>query len=46
MLELHHDELRLRPDPGRVVVRPFHLAWNVQKGDKSRSAVYSPSPVR
>lgn len=38
MLELHHDELRLRPDPGRVVVRPFHLAWNVQSGDKSRSA--------
>jgi predicted GH43/DUF377 family glycosyl hydrolase len=38
MLELHHDELRLRPDPGRVVVRPFHLAWNARSGDKSRSA--------
>lgn len=38
MLELHHDELRLRPDPGRVVVRPFHLAWNVQSGNKSRTA--------
>jgi predicted GH43/DUF377 family glycosyl hydrolase len=38
MLELHHDELRLRPEPGRVVVRPFHLAWNVRSGDKDRTA--------
>ncbi len=38
MLELYHDELRLRPEPGRVVVRPFHLAWNVQSGNKNRTA--------
>jgi predicted GH43/DUF377 family glycosyl hydrolase len=38
MIELHHDELRLRPEPGRVVVRPFHLAWNAQSGDKNRTA--------
>ncbi|MGQ0661680.1 glycoside hydrolase family 130 protein [Sphingosinicella sp.] len=38
MIELHHDELRLRAEPGRVVVRPFHLAWNVQSGDRNRTA--------
>ena len=38
MLELHHDELRLRPEPGRVVVRPFHLAWNARSGDRDRTA--------
>ena len=37
MIELHHDELRLRPAPGRVVVRPFHLAWNAIKGDRDRT---------
>jgi len=38
MIELRHDDLRLRPEPGRVVVRPFHLAWNARSGDKSRTA--------
>ncbi|WP_395612263.1 glycoside hydrolase family 130 protein [Allosphingosinicella sp.] len=38
MIELRHDELRLRPEPGRVVVRPFHLAWNARSGDQSRTA--------
>ena len=27
MLEIFHHRLRLRADPSRVVVRPFHLAW-------------------
>lgn len=39
MLELYHDDLRLRPEPGRVVVRPFHLAWNAIKGDRDRTEV-------
>jgi hypothetical protein len=39
MIELHHDDLRLRPEPGRVVVRPFHLAWNAIKGDRDRTEV-------
>jgi predicted GH43/DUF377 family glycosyl hydrolase len=38
MIELRHDDLRLRPEPGRVVVRPFHLAWNARSGDQSRTA--------
>jgi predicted GH43/DUF377 family glycosyl hydrolase len=38
MIDLHHDDLRLRPDPGRVVVRPFHLAWNARSGNHSRAA--------
>ena len=28
MLNLHQSQVRLRADPSRVVVRPFHLAWN------------------
>ena len=27
MLDLYHHPLRLRADPSRVVVRPFHIAW-------------------
>lgn len=30
MLHLHQSPLRLRADPSRVVLRPFHLAWNAQ----------------
>ena len=30
MLNLHQSNVRLRADPSRVVVRPFHLAWNAQ----------------
>lgn len=28
MLRVHQSQVRLRADPSRVVVRPFHLAWN------------------
>jgi predicted GH43/DUF377 family glycosyl hydrolase len=28
MIRLHQSQVRLRADPSRVVVRPFHLAWN------------------
>ncbi len=28
MLNVHQSPVRLRADPSRVVVRPFHLAWN------------------
>ena len=28
MLLLHQSPIRLRADPSRVVLRPFHLAWN------------------
>jgi predicted GH43/DUF377 family glycosyl hydrolase len=28
VLNLHQSQVRLRADPSRVVVRPFHLAWN------------------
>ncbi|MGB5076812.1 MAG: glycoside hydrolase family 130 protein [Sphingorhabdus sp.] len=28
MLKMHQSPLRLRADPSRVVLRPFHLAWN------------------
>ena len=38
MIDLRHHDLRLRPEPGRVVVRPFHLAWNARSGDQSRTA--------
>jgi len=27
MIDLHYHDLRLYPDPSRVVVRPFHLPW-------------------
>ena len=30
MLRLHQSSLRLRADPSRVVLRPFHLAWNAE----------------
>jgi predicted GH43/DUF377 family glycosyl hydrolase len=31
MLSLHQSPLKLHADPSRVVVRPFHLAWNSQE---------------
>ena len=36
MLECHHVDLRLHADPSRVVVRPFHLAWQASGTDLSR----------
>jgi hypothetical protein len=33
--ELH--PLRLKADPARVVVRPFHLAWQGNKSDPGRA---------
>ncbi len=36
MIELVHDGLRLRADPSRVVVRPFHLAWQASGPDLGR----------
>ncbi len=30
MLRLHQSSVRLRADPSRVVLRPFHLAWNAE----------------
>jgi predicted GH43/DUF377 family glycosyl hydrolase len=30
MLHLHQSSVRLRADPSRVVLRPFHLAWNAE----------------
>lgn len=30
MLRLHQSQLRLRADPSRVVLRPFHLSWNAE----------------
>jgi predicted GH43/DUF377 family glycosyl hydrolase len=36
MLELVQDELRLHADPSRVVVRPFHLAWQANGPDLDR----------
>ena len=35
MLRLHQSSVRLRADPSRVVLRPFHLAWNAE-APKSR----------
>jgi len=37
MLDLFHHPLRLRADPSRVVVRPFHLAWTAENGAPSRA---------
>ncbi|MCW3835258.1 glycoside hydrolase family 130 protein [Sphingomonas canadensis] len=37
MLELHQHALRLRADPSRVVVRPFHIAWQAHGGAPSRT---------
>jgi predicted GH43/DUF377 family glycosyl hydrolase len=36
MVELVQHELRLHADPGRVVVRPFHLAWQASCPDIER----------
>ncbi len=36
MVELVQHELRLHADPGRVVVRPFHLAWQASGPDIER----------
>jgi len=36
MIDLVQHELRLRADPGRVVVRPFHLAWQASGPDLDR----------
>jgi predicted GH43/DUF377 family glycosyl hydrolase len=36
MLELVQHELRLLADPSRVVVRPFHLAWQASGPDLER----------
>jgi predicted GH43/DUF377 family glycosyl hydrolase len=30
MLDVHQLKLRIRPDASRVVIRPFHLAWNAE----------------
>ena len=37
MLEVFNHPLRLRADPSRVVVRPFHLAWTGENGAPSRA---------
>ncbi|OQW39982.1 MAG: glycosidase [Proteobacteria bacterium SG_bin5] len=37
MLDVHHHPLRLRADPSRVVVRPFHLAMAGNGGAPSRT---------
>lgn len=37
MLEVYHHRLRLQADPSRVVVRPFHLAWQAQGTGPSRT---------
>lgn len=36
MIDLVHHELRLKADPSRVVVRPFHLAWQASGPDLER----------
>ncbi len=37
MLDLHHHDLRLRADPSRVVVRPFHLPPTADHNGQSRA---------
>ena len=37
MLDIYHHPLRLRADPSRVVVRPFHLPPKTADGVQSRS---------
>lgn len=37
MLQSYNHALRLYADPSRVVVRPFHLAWQASGLDQSRS---------
>ena len=36
MIDLVHHELRLHADPSRVVVRPFHLAWQASGPNPAR----------
>ena len=36
MVEIVHTEMRLKADPSRVVVRPFHLAWQASGPDLDR----------
>ena len=50
MLELETHALRLHADPSRVVVRPFHIAWQSNGSAPSRterlvSAVLAMSPI-
>ena len=37
MLSVHNHHVRLYADPSRVVVRPFHLAWQSQGSSPSRT---------
>ena len=37
MLDVYNHELRLYADPSRVVVRPFHLAWQANGSTPSRA---------
>src|SRR5690606_28384017 len=37
MLDLFNHPLRLHADPSRVVVRPFHIAWQAVNGMPSRT---------
>lgn len=37
MLDVYNHELRLYADPSRVVVRPFHLAWQANGSAPSRA---------
>ena len=34
---IHRHPLRLRADPARVVIRPFHLAWQAQDAEPARA---------
>lgn len=36
-MDLFNHPLRLRADPSRVVVRPFHIAWGGQGNPPSRT---------
>jgi hypothetical protein len=36
MIDLVQHDLRLHADPARVVVRPFHLAWQASGPDLER----------
>ncbi|MEO5867197.1 MAG: glycoside hydrolase family 130 protein [Sphingomonas sp.] len=39
MIDLYQHRLRLHADPSRVVVRPFHLAWAGNGGDRTERLV-------
>src|SRR3546814_15519056 len=39
LLNFHNHRLRLSADPSRVVVRPFHIAWQAQEIAASRPAL-------